>query len=143
MQNLLNQWIVPPGKFKATLVAVKKPNENSVRLVFNIGDGKKTAKNYFTEKPHWLRNDLCSWLGRDRLQKLAVKGSVNIEQLNELIGEECVLVVTNEKHGQEVPLVVISEILPNTPENLSGGNTSGPSFRMLFPSEKDDSAIAA
>lgn len=144
MQILLeNKWIVPPGRYHAVLSQVKEHDADSIRLVFKLQDGKKAGKHYSTKKPYWLEKDICSWLCRDRLQKLAVNNIVTAEQLSTLIGTEAVVVVTNENHGQEVPLIVISEILPNTPENLKGKNTSGPSFRMSPAFCADGSAMAA
>ena len=81
--------------------------------------------------------------GERCLQKLAMDGVLGLEQLNQLIGKEAVLVITNEDHGQDVPLTVISEILPYTPGNLKGLSASGPSFRLSFAPDEDDSAMAA
>ncbi len=137
------RWIVPPGRYKATLIQVNEHNTDCIRLVFKLGDGKKAAKQYCTKNPFWLENDLRSWLGGDRLEKLAVNGILGIEELNSLIGREAVIVINNENHGQEVPLVVIREILPPTAENLRWGNSGKVLFRMSFAPNADDTAMAA
>ena len=144
MKNLMeNQWIVPPGRYDATLLQVKEHDADSIRLVFKLGNGKKVGKHYSTQKPYWLEKDLGCWLGRDRLQKLAVNGILSTEELNKLIGTEAVVVVTNEDHGKNEPLIVIREILPHTSENLKGSNGGGPKFRMSFSSQVSDSAKVA
>jgi hypothetical protein len=138
-----NQWIVPPGRYKATLTQVKKHDDDCIRLVFKLEDGKKAGKHYYTQKSYWLEKDLCSWLGLDRLQELAVNGTLSPEELKKLIGKEAVLVITNENLGKEVPLVVIREILPHTSQNLRWVNANEPKFRMSFAPNAEDIAIAA
>lgn len=144
-----NEWQVPPGRYSAILTHVSSRSNEAVRLIFKLPEqwmlkeSKKAAKHYVTKQPHWLEKDLRSWLGSDRLQKLAMDGMLSPEQLNNLIGIQAVLVITNENHGKKDPLTVISEILPYTPENLKRVNAGEPLFRMSFAPNTDDHAMAA
>jgi hypothetical protein len=143
-----NEWHVPPGRYLATLTQITARSDDA-RLIFTIHeqrgltDVKKAGKSYSSKRSHWIENDLRSWLGRDGLQKLAADGVLGLEQLNQLIGTKAVLVITNEDHGQDAPLTVISEILPYTHGNLKGLSASGPRFRLSFAPDEDDSAMAA
>lgn len=148
------QWLVPPGRYSATLAQVSPRPPDEVRLVFTLsqqrgitGD-KKAGKFYATQRPHWLERDLESWLGTDRLRKLAAGRDLGLAELSTLIGTKAVLVITNEDRGQATPLVNISEILPHTRENLDGTSTAThnvwPRFRLSFaPPEENDRAKAA
>lgn len=149
-----NQWIVPPGRYSATLKQVTAPDPTKVRVVFDLPPqrglavGKKAGKFYMKDYPHWLQKDLESWLGVDRLRNLAAEGKMGLAELSTLIGTKAVLVITNEDRGQAMPLVNISEILPHTRENLDGTSTAtnneGPKFRLSFaPPEENDRAKAA
>lgn len=148
------QWLVPPGRYSATLTQVSPRPPDEVRLVFTLskqrgitGD-KKAGKYYGDQRPFWLEQDLKSWLGVDRLRSLAADGNMGLAELSTLIGTKAVLVITNEDRGQANPLVIISEILPHTRENLDGTSTAthnvGPKFRLSFaPPEENDRAKAA
>lgn len=143
-----NEWHVPPGRYSATITQIT-PRSEEVRVIFTIPEQKgvtevkKAGKCYSAKHPRWLEKDLGSLLGRDGLRKLAADGVLELEQLNKLIGTQAVLTITNENHGQDVPLTVISEILPYTPGNLKMSNVGGPRFRMSFAPDEDDNAMAA
>jgi hypothetical protein len=143
-----NEWHVPPGRYSATITQIT-PRSEEVRVIFTIPEQKgvtevkKAGKCYSSKHPRWIEKDLGSLLGKDGLRKLAADGVLELEQLNKLIGTHAVLVITNEDHGQDVPLTVISEILPYTPGNLKGLSASGPSFRLSFAPDEDDNAMAA
>jgi hypothetical protein len=144
-----NEWHVPPGRYSATITHVLSRSEEEVRVIFTIPvqkgvtEVKKAGKCYSAKHPRWIEKDLGSLLGRDGLRKLAADGVLELEQLNKLIGTQAVLDITNEDHGQDVPLTVISEILPYTPANLKMSNLGGPKFRMSFASPASGHAIAA
>ena len=67
---------------------------------------------------------------------------MGFEELNTPVRTVAVLIIANENYGEKEPLIVIREILPSTPENLRGGNTSGPSFRTSFAPNADHHAMA-
>jgi hypothetical protein len=143
-----NEWHVPPGLYSATITQIT-PRSEEVRVIFTIPEQKgvtevkKAGKCYSSKHPRWIEKDLGSLLGRDGLRKLAADGVLELEQLNKLIGTQAVLVITNEDHGQDVPLTVISEILPYNPGNLKMSNLGGPKFRMSFAPPASGHAIAA
>jgi hypothetical protein len=68
---------------------------------------------------------------------------LGMHALNGLVGTSAVLEITNQGHGQSVPLSVISAILPHTPANLKMSNLGGPKFRMSFAPPASGHAIAA
>lgn len=144
-----NEWHVPPGRYSAILTQVLNRSSDEVRLVFTLSEScgligrKKAGKLYSTKRPIWLEKDLSSWLGLSRVKQLAADGDLSLDALHGLVGISAVLVVTNQDHGQSVPLSVISAILPHTLANLKGGNAGGPKFRMSFSSQGSDSAMAA
>ena len=154
MHNLMQsphqsiEWHVPPGRYSAILTQVLHRSSDEVRLVFTLSEScglgrKKAGKLYSTKRPIWLEKDLTSWLGLDGVRQLAADGDLSLDALHDLVGNPAVLVVTNQDHGQSVPLSVISAILPHTLANLKGGNAGGPKFRMSFSSQGSDSAMAA
>jgi len=66
-----NEWHVPPGRYSAILTHVSSRSNEAIRTIFKLPEqwmlkeSKKAAKHYVTKQPHWLENDLRSWLGRD------------------------------------------------------------------------------
>ena len=142
-------WQVPPGRYSAVLTQVLQRSDEEIRLVFTLSKGcgligsKRAGKLYSTKRSIWLQKDLASWLGTERLQQLVADDHLGMDALNGLVGTSAVLEITNQNHGQSVPLSVISAILPHTPANLKMSNVGGPKFRMSFAHPGSDRAMAA
>lgn len=144
-----SEWQVPPGRYSAALTQVSQRSDEEIRLVFTLSKScgligsKRAGKLYSEKRPIWLQKDLTSWLGTDRLQQLSADGHLGMYELSKLIGTQAVLEITNQGHGQSVPLSVIRAILPDTPGNLKMSNLGGPKFRMSFAPPASGHAIAA
>jgi hypothetical protein len=150
--NSNNQWLIPPGRYSASFKQAVSDDPKVIRMLFALPkqrgiNGEKIAAKYYTAKGgYYLQKDLENWLGRDNVRKLFPDRELGVSSLRKLIGQEAVVVITNEDHGKPDPLVKIEGILPNTRENLEGTTTihdDGPKFRLSFDEDADDGAMAA
>lgn len=121
-KSLSNRWIIPTGKYRATLKDVREVTSSSsakdgVRLIFeipqsgNLEEDKMAGVNFDHKFARVFGAHLANWIGQQEMAELFPGGEVTLENLKALIGREAVLHIDSMDKGEKVPFSAIKKIL--------------------------------